>query len=138
MSTKAILKFDSSVDSLSTLEESSSAIDFVSYLRSKKEVERKVGVVADLGVKVVVEDGDGAGPRGQTFIAESDDVGDDDRLADRGASSREYLKATLMAHDLWKDQHFWEQALWQCTVEQVTLILDLSSLFYYLPRPTIS
>lgn len=131
-----MLKFDSSVDSLSTLEESSSAIDFVSYLRSKKEAERKVGVVADLGVKVVVEDGAESGD--QTFIAESDDVGDDDRLADRGASSREYLKATLMAHDLWKDQQFWEQALWQCTVEQVILIFDLSSLLFYPRCPIFS
>lgn len=49
----------------------------------------------------------------------SDEVGDDDRLADRGAGNREYLKSALMAHDIWKDRSFWEQALWQCTMEQV-------------------
>jgi hypothetical protein len=49
----------------------------------------------------------------------SDEVGDDDRLADRGAGNREYLKSTLMAHDIWKDRSFWEQTLWQCTMEQV-------------------
>ena len=121
MSTKALLRFDSSVDSLSTLEESSSVIDMVSYLRSKKEVERKLAVVADVGVKEMAKIE--TEPEDQACIPESDDVGDDDRLADRGASSREYLKGTLMAHDLWKDQHFWEQALWQCAVEQVILYL---------------
>jgi hypothetical protein len=49
----------------------------------------------------------------------SDEVGDDDRLADRGAGNREYLKSTLMAHDIWKDRSFWEQTLWQCAMEQV-------------------
>lgn len=120
-----MLRLNSSVDSVSTLE-SSCAPDMVYSMRTKKEAERKVGVVGDVGVRVVVvavavaeaelED--------QTCLAESDDVGDDDRLADRGASSREYLKAPLMAHDLWKDQHFWEQALWQCAVEQVLLFLS--------------
>ena len=50
---------------------------------------------------------------------ESNDVGEDDRISDRGSGKREYLKATLLAHDIWKDKSFWEQALWQCTVEQV-------------------
>ena len=120
-----MLRLNSSVDSVSTLE-SSCAPDMVYSMRTKKEAERKVGDVGDVGVRVVVvavavaE----AEPEDQACLAESDDVGDDDRLADRGASNREYLKAPLMAHDLWKDQHFWEQALWQCAVEQVPLFLS--------------
>lgn len=50
---------------------------------------------------------------------ESNDVGEDDRISDRGSGKREYLKTALLAHDIWKDKSFWEQALWQCTVEQV-------------------
>lgn len=117
-----MLRLNSSVDSVLTLE-SSCATDMVHSMRSKKEAERKVG---DVGVKVVavavaVAE---AEPEDQAYLAESDDVGDDDRLADRGASSREYLKVPLMSHDLWKDQHFWEQALWQCAVEQVLSFLS--------------
>ena len=52
-------------------------------------------------------------------VSESNDVGEDDRISDRGSGKREYLKAALLAHDIWKDRSFWEQALWQCTVEQV-------------------
>jgi hypothetical protein len=111
-----MLRLNSSVDSVSTLE-STYATDMVHSIRSKKEGGNKLGVVGDVGVKVVAVAE--AEPADQACLAESDDVGDDDRLADRGASSREYLKAPLLAHDLWKDQHFWEQALWQCAVEQV-------------------
>ena len=54
---------------------------------------------------------------------DSDDEDVDDiesyRLADRSAGSREYLKSTLMTHAIWRDRLFWEQALWQCTMEQV-------------------
>ena len=54
---------------------------------------------------------------------EDSDDDDDDiesyRLADRSAGSREYLKNALMSHAIWRDRSFWEQALWQCTMEQV-------------------
>lgn len=65
----------------------------------------------------------------------SDEVGDDDRLADRGAGNREYLKGTLMAHDIWKDRSFWEQTLWQCTMEQVRHSTAQHTTHHYCPHP---
>lgn len=55
-----------------------------------------------------------------TEDTEDEDDGESYRLADRSAGSREYLKSTLMNHAIWSDRTFWEQALWQCTMEQVS------------------
>ena len=32
---------------------------------------------------------------------------------------RQYLKEILVSHPIWAEGRFWEQALWQCVVEQV-------------------
>lgn len=49
------------------------------------------------------------------------DEHDDYRLAERGADSRDYLKEMLVSHSIWRESRFWEQCLWQCTVEQVSV-----------------
>jgi hypothetical protein len=32
---------------------------------------------------------------------------------------RKYLKEIIISHSLWQEGRFWEQALWQCVLEQV-------------------
>jgi hypothetical protein len=32
---------------------------------------------------------------------------------------RQYLKEIIVSHPLWQEGRFWEQALWQCVLEQV-------------------
>lgn len=53
---------------------------------------------------------------------EGSDIFDDDRLRDRAADKREYLKEMLISHSIWRDESFWEQALWQCALEQLQSI----------------
>lgn len=67
------------------------------------------------------------------------DDDDDDRGRDTG--QRQYLKDKLIEHPIWHDGTFWEQVLWQCTIEQVCHRPSPSlSLFplsmSYSPRPT--
>lgn len=38
---------------------------------------------------------------------------------------RQYLKELLIAHPIWGEGRFWEQALWQCVLEQVRRFLFL-------------
>jgi hypothetical protein len=51
---------------------------------------------------------------------QSHDSGTDEDAPRRGIEYRQYIKEKLMGHKLWKDGNFWEQALWQCAIEQVT------------------
>ena len=44
---------------------------------------------------------------------------DDDDSGGRDTALRQYLKDRLVDHPLWHDGTFWEQVLWQCTLEQV-------------------
>ena len=37
----------------------------------------------------------------------------------RGVENRQYIKEMLITHPVWKDGNYWEQALWQCAIEQV-------------------
>lgn len=32
---------------------------------------------------------------------------------------RQFLKEIIISHQLWQEGRFWEQALWQCVMEQV-------------------
>lgn len=34
---------------------------------------------------------------------------------------RQYLKEIIISHTLWQEGRFWEQALWQCVLEQVNI-----------------
>lgn len=51
---------------------------------------------------------------------DDEDDDDDDDAPKRGVEFREYIKEKLMGHPIWEDGNFWEQALWQCAIEQVT------------------
>jgi hypothetical protein len=44
---------------------------------------------------------------------------DDDDSGGSDTALRQYLKDRLVDHPLWHDGTFWEQVLWQCTLEQV-------------------
>ena len=54
-------------------------------------------------------------------IQKSDDCGSSQEREDGGAR-RMYLKELLISHPLWLDGRFWEQALWQCVLEQLMLV----------------
>ena len=71
---------------------------------------------------VIVEEADDnedADPDGEMEDHEEGEADNNYRLASRGIHNRDYLKEMLMSHSLWRDGSFWEQALWQCTLEQV-------------------
>lgn len=44
---------------------------------------------------------------------------DDEDDNGRDTAMRQYLKDRLVDHHIWHDGTFWEQVLWQCTIEQV-------------------
>ena len=44
---------------------------------------------------------------------------DEDDNGGRDTAMRQYLKDRLVDHHIWHDGTFWEQVLWQCTIEQV-------------------
>lgn len=44
---------------------------------------------------------------------------EDEDIPKRGSQFRQYIKEKLMGHEIWADSNYWEQALWQCTMEQV-------------------
>ena len=39
-----------------------------------------------------------------------------------GGARRKYLKELLITHSIWLDSRFWEQALWQCVLDQLVMI----------------
>ena len=51
------------------------------------------------------------------------DEEDEDGNAKRGVEFRQYIKEKLMGHPIWQDGNYWEQALWQCAIEQVRKII---------------
>ena len=57
--------------------------------------------------------------------ADHDDDGDDrgdadlDGVVKRGIVNREFIKEALINHPIWRDGNYWEQALWQCVIQQV-------------------
>ncbi len=53
-----------------------------------------------------------------TKTEQNDDESSRHHLSD-SRDSRQYLKDVLITHPLWKEARFWEQALWQCVLEQV-------------------
>jgi hypothetical protein len=53
-----------------------------------------------------------------------DNEDEDEDAPKRGVEFREYIKEKLMGHPIWEDGNFWEQALWQCAIEQVTFAVD--------------
>ena len=56
---------------------------------------------------------------------DEDDDEDEDEVdqvqTERGAHHRIYVKELLVEHSLWQDGNFWEQALYECAMEQVDL-----------------
>ncbi len=55
---------------------------------------------------------------------EADEEEDEDAsIAKRGVAHRQYIKEKLTTHPIWQDGNYWEQALWQCAIEQVGLIV---------------
>ena len=50
-----------------------------------------------------------------------DDRGDADLdgVVKRGIVNREFIKEALINHPIWRDGNYWEQALWQCVIQQV-------------------
>ncbi|CAE7662112.1 unnamed protein product, partial [Symbiodinium microadriaticum] len=52
-----------------------------------------------------------------------DTVPDEDKHADESCRDRrQYLKEILICHPIWAEGRFWEQALWQCVLEQLQMI----------------
>eukprot|EP01038_Epipyxis_sp_PR26KG_P012593 gene12593-16887_t len=47
---------------------------------------------------------------------------DDGIIGKRGADHRQYIKERLVNHPIWQDGNYWEQALWQCALEQLATI----------------
>jgi hypothetical protein len=45
-----------------------------------------------------------------------------ERGREDGEGRRMYLKELLISHVIWLDGRFWEQALWQCVLEQLVMI----------------
>jgi hypothetical protein len=45
-----------------------------------------------------------------------------ERGREDGGARRKYLKELLISHSLWLDGRFWEQALWQCVLDQLVMI----------------
>jgi hypothetical protein len=56
-----------------------------------------------------------------------DEEGANERLVRRGILYRQFIKEKILGHPLWQDGNYWEQALWQCAIEQV---MSLSQLFH--------
>jgi hypothetical protein len=79
--------------------------------KKNEENDRNADGVED-GVEVEVE-----------VEVDDDEDREFERPTDRSTGDREYLKELLSAHAIWHDGHFWEQALWQCAVEQVLYAL---------------
>lgn len=52
----------------------------------------------------------------------SQDDEDSDAGDNRDTAMREYLKEYLVHNPLWQNGNFWEQALWQCAIEQLQTI----------------
>ncbi len=57
---------------------------------------------------------------------QDEDEEDEDGNAKRGVEYRQYIKEKLMGHPIWQDGNYWEQALWQCAIEQVSIFKLLS------------
>eukprot|EP00602_Paraphysomonas_sp_CaronLab_P002722 CAMPEP_0185022944 /NCGR_PEP_ID=MMETSP1103-20130426/5650_1 /TAXON_ID=36769 /ORGANISM="Paraphysomonas bandaiensis, Strain Caron Lab Isolate" /LENGTH=719 /DNA_ID=CAMNT_0027555273 /DNA_START=206 /DNA_END=2365 /DNA_ORIENTATION=+ len=47
---------------------------------------------------------------------------DNSRRESDGEGRRQYLKEIVIAHPIWQEGRFWEQALWQCVLEQLQMI----------------
>jgi hypothetical protein len=54
--------------------------------------------------------------------AESDDRSGVNSSSQTARTLRDYLKEMLISHTIWRDGSFWEQALWQCMIEQMQTI----------------
>jgi hypothetical protein len=57
----------------------------------------------------------------KTVSRERSTSGDNEDHNIRDTDCREYLKEVLINNPLWREARFWEQALWQCVLEQVLL-----------------
>lgn len=55
----------------------------------------------------------------ESMQLDEDDEDEETAAARRGVLYRQFLKEKLMGHAIWQDGNFWEQALWQCAIEQV-------------------
>jgi hypothetical protein len=53
-----------------------------------------------------------------------DEEGATERLVRRGILYRQFIKEKILGHPLWQDGNYWEQALWQCAIEQVTSLIS--------------
>jgi hypothetical protein len=51
-----------------------------------------------------------------------DDSEDENDVGRRGIIYRQYIKEKILGHPLWADGNYWEQALWQCAIEQLQSI----------------
>ena len=60
---------------------------------------------------------EGTPPEGATAIISSDDVSSGEN---NSRNKRIYVKSKLIGHDLWKEDEFWDQALYQCVTESLT------------------
>lgn len=47
---------------------------------------------------------------------------EEEEIARRGIQYRQYIKEKILGHPLWEDGNYWEQALWQCAIEQLQTI----------------
>lgn len=63
--------------------------------------------------------GEPGGVGSERSNGEEEDEEDDDGENAKVRERREYLKDMLSPHSLWHSGAFWEQALWQCSREQV-------------------
>ncbi len=78
----------------------------------------------DNGTTVVVHDkaAVSVSPPAEVSAQRLSSRSEDDEGRERGIEHREFIKERLLDHPLWKEGQFWEQALWQCAIEQVGIL----------------
>ena len=72
--------------------------------------------------KTATADSTGSTVTSAESVVVSSDDSDEGEGGARGVDNREYIKELLIKHPVWKDGNYWEQALWQCAIEQVNYI----------------
>jgi hypothetical protein len=80
-----------------------------------------------------VEAGGDSGGKGEGDAEGGDDDGslEVSRGAAADRSQREYLSKRLLNHPLWVSDEFWDQALWQCVLEQIPTIEQTKSALWH-------
>jgi hypothetical protein len=68
------------------------------------------------------DDDDGASDTDHSSDGREERLSLNERGREDGGARRKYLKELLISHSIWSDGRFWEQALWQCVLDQLVMI----------------